>query len=666
LFDDTEGSQKVVLGSGSNRGAISLSANSPTNALVQADYVNILNYSSTSLNSGLSKILTGHEHLINADNSKVIKAAAILQAAKTATQVTNNASTVNDSNNTDQYKESEMVSKVNGLIDLGMNDIFTAVSNYYLIQGLISESPFLPHRNLLTLETSDTGAKSSWKSKTADTATVIAAVGIFGNLFNATTAAVTAAKNSKDMEAANNYDDQLANTEKKIQDTQNTLSSKTDLLNKYQADMDKKSDDYDDAVKNNKPSSEQAKLKNDYEASKATYEGQAAAVNATKDALSKLTSQYNDLLALQASSEARTLKRLSAGAAIGSNLTTVIGQILAVITTSLALYSKLGEPEGILVNSKDSYVNVKANTYASVSGYGPVIIESTNTPISDFLRLGLYDGQRPVLPITPELPKNAAPAGFANYTHTKAVVLSSNLVRAMAQEVSLVSGGAIVGKAEDQIQLIAGVATADVANQSEADARRTFAAEQRNIVAMAETDALKDAANAALYDNALTYLNIPDRISADRALNKGILIKTQGQATPLYLQTAEQDSPIEITQGTDPVVVPASSRSIRLSSDGTTVQDGTNVKLELKDTSGAATLQVSPATSVKMSPDKVAIAANASVSIDLSSTDIDLSAANQISLSTGGNKIVLSQAGVKITSGSVTVDVLPACLQLAS
>jgi hypothetical protein len=665
LFDDTEGSQKVVLGSGSNRGAISLSANSPTNALVQADYVNILNYSSTSLNSGLSKILTGQEHLINADNSKVIQAAAILQAAKTAAQVANNASTVNDGNNTDQYKESEMVSKVNGLIDLGINDIFLAVSNLYLIQGLMSESPFLPHRNLLTLETSDTGAKSSWKSKTADTATLVAAVGIFGNLFNATAAAVTAAKNSKDMEAANNYEGQLADTEKKIQDTQNTLSSQTDLLNQYQADMDKKSDDYDDAVKNNKPSSEQAKLKNDYEASKAAYEGQAAAVNATKDALSKLTSQYNDLLALQASSEARTLKRLSAGAAIGSDLTTVIGQILAVITTSMALYSKLGEPEGILVNSKDSYVNVKANTYASVSGYGPVIIESTNTPISDFLRLGLYDDQRPVLPITPELPKQAAPAGFANYAHTKAVVLSSNLVRAMAQEVSLVSGGAIVGKAEDQIQLIAGVAGADVVNQTAANEARTNAASLRAAVAAAPVGA-KDALNVPFYNNALTYLNIPDRISADRTLNKGILIKTQGQATPLYLQTAGQDSPIEITQGAGPAVAPASSRSIRLSSDGTTVQDGTNVKLELKDTSGAAALQVSPATSVKMSPDKVAIAANAGVSIDLSSTDIDLSAANQISLSTGGNKIVLSQASVKITSGSVTVNVLPACLQLAS
>jgi hypothetical protein len=602
---------------------------------------------------------TGGEYTVKADNTSIISILSVLQRIKQTSDLAVKFVPYADSAD-EQYKTSEMVSKISGVLNLSLTDLNNAVTYGNSIKDLLNASALLPHRNVVTLEATSSGGVQMMKSRSISALTLTAVCSYIGNLLNVGTSTGSVIKNAGDMRKSDDYDQSLNDSQKKLDRYQADLTNEQGKLDALDADLQAKKSAYADAVSKGAPQAELDQLESRRDAAQKAYNAQLNAISAVKSKISAETQNYNDYLALQTSSKARTLKRLSVAAAIGSEATEILQQILASIISVMNMNSKLGQPQGVLIKSAD-YVNIKSGLYATLSGDGPVVIESADTPIGDMLRLGVFDALHPVGVLKPELAYQSP--SYSYKERTKGLILASSLVRALAQEISLVADHSIVAKADEQIQILAGVPPADAPLKAAATAARQAANKNFNAIEAAP-EAEKDGLRVSRYQQTLEYLNLPHRVKAVTDFGSGILLKTQSAASPICLQTVERNSAIDIVQGDPTSPGPGQSRRISLSPDDLTIQDNQNVKLHLKGEPAEVTLQASDSVSVKMTPQSVSMRSSSDVGVDLSATAIALKSTSSIKLTVGGNSLEVSPQGIKGASGGVSFDLKPVVINL--
>jgi hypothetical protein len=114
---------------------------------------------------------------------------------------------------------------------------------------------------------------------------------------------------------------------------------------------------------------------------------------------------------------------------------------------------KNGQPkaQGFLLENKDSYVDIIANSFAILGAKkGPAIIESADNLLSGDLRAALFENLVASDLFKGEGDNDAHP----DFKKSSSVFLrSDNLIKALAKEVTLLAKNSLYGKAVDKIHI---------------------------------------------------------------------------------------------------------------------------------------------------------------------------------------------------------------------
>ncbi|MDR2354183.1 MAG: type VI secretion system tip protein VgrG [Deltaproteobacteria bacterium] len=152
------------------------------------------------------------------------------------------------------------------------------------------------------------------------------------------------------------------------------------------------------------------------------------------------------------------LKKQSQIASLGADIKDVITNLFSLGTSIISMKGETPQNKGIFINNSDSYVNIRAKEYASLSSEKMVIIESSPQIWGDLLRTSIYEDQLKTDLFAGEV-LNFAPPG--KFTEAEGIILRSQLVRTLAQEISLIAVANVI-KASKNIHLIVGEATPKV------------------------------------------------------------------------------------------------------------------------------------------------------------------------------------------------------------
>ncbi|MDR3135275.1 MAG: type VI secretion system tip protein VgrG, partial [Deltaproteobacteria bacterium] len=309
MFHDEAGKQKVLLSSGSNRGSITLTADSPTNAVVQADQTNLINYALLSLSAGANKFTAGTEFSAIADTTKINKIFSGIQAAKALIAQAPEAASFNDPYSPGDNKPSEIVDKTSDFLEkLVLDTTATTINLVHILTGS-KDLSLLPHKNKVTLGSTQTGGFHSLKSSEIDDkVTLINACSLLSTIAKDATATENAAKNLLDVSKDAN-DDSLKKTSEKIDELNSSISEAEKKLATYPKGSD-------------------------------GYYKQLAEVNDLKSQLSDKTKEYNDYLSYKTSDKTKAMKIMSASTAAGSEIAEVIASLFSKVATAKAMTSQ--------------------------------------------------------------------------------------------------------------------------------------------------------------------------------------------------------------------------------------------------------------------------------------------------------------------------------------
>ncbi|MDR1085533.1 MAG: type VI secretion system tip protein VgrG [Deltaproteobacteria bacterium] len=199
LFSDDSESQKMSFTSGSDRGAIVFTSKlqNPTNALIQADDFNIINFNSSTSTANKTSFVSGTQHVISVDSDSYVKLAAFLQTIKVAYD--EGASLGDDQTKSDKSptKPSAIATKAGGVLSLSLEAI-SKFHSFLAAKKELEASPVRPHSNLVSLLASGAGAKSALKSKIDTSKNMVNICMLLGNLVTATKDADTGHRNYDD------------------------------------------------------------------------------------------------------------------------------------------------------------------------------------------------------------------------------------------------------------------------------------------------------------------------------------------------------------------------------------------------------------------------------------------------------------------------------------
>jgi hypothetical protein len=344
-------------------------------------------------------------------------------------------------------------------------------------------------------------------------------------------------------------------------------------------------------------------------------------------------------------------KILSASQAMGSKLADIITQFTSFFLTLAALIKASGKPKGIVINNSDSYVNIKARNYASLSGHGPVIIESTKTSLADLLRLGTFDLTRPHSPIKAE-----SYASNPDFEDTNAVLTMTELARTIADEISLQSTRAVIAKSQNQIQLIAGLNPPETAAKNVYENARSAANTAYNAWNTSVPN-LKSNKALALHNSTKSLLDIPMPPAYDSTHSKGILIMTKDKSMPITLQTSVPTSNIELLRGVANRPGTEADNKLLMSQAKTVLQADNNALLALTPTSSKAVLQADSTTNLTLEPNSAKlVAGNASSSLIMNASGTTLSGSTQLELKLGSNTFTMTDTNIKVTGPSLNLE----------
>ncbi|MDR1578403.1 MAG: type VI secretion system Vgr family protein [Deltaproteobacteria bacterium] len=180
IFDERAGSQKIVMNSGSNRGTIALRSSSPSDALIQADSLSLMNYSAVTSTAGKNSNVVGKEFSLNVEEDTYLKSMIGLQALKDsyneAVSWWNNAD-----DNDSPLKPAATAQKVGQIADVAAGLASKSVTTVSAFSALKS-SLLLPHSNIVTLKATPKGAKTVMRAKKTTNYNVVNWCLLYGEL----------------------------------------------------------------------------------------------------------------------------------------------------------------------------------------------------------------------------------------------------------------------------------------------------------------------------------------------------------------------------------------------------------------------------------------------------------------------------------------------------
>jgi hypothetical protein len=662
MFHEEAGKQKAILNSGSNRGSISLTSDSPSNALIQSDTSNLLNFISRAFTASSSIFLSGVEHSITAESNTILKIFNMLQLAMTAAQQAQSISDeYKDPESHQEVQPSDMATKSLGLVDMSLGGLFKGINDYTTLKSLFTGSPLLPHNNLISLKVNSTGSSGAWRSKIADAKTVANGIAVFGKIFPSISPIANAVVNTGDLLSFEEADKNIKEETEKKEKMENDKAVLEANLPTLQNDTDKAKNDYDNAVANKEDPETIAKLKQIYDEKLSEYNNQKDKISDLNAQISELELKIDSLIEFKSDKSTQISKVLSDSASMGTELNDVIYYLVSAFATFMTMVKPSGPTQGILIDNSDSYVSLNAKHFSTLSGYGPVIIESSVANISELLSSALFDATRPTKILKPE---SISSPNSADYETAKAIFLASEFVSALADEINFMADKSLIAKAADNVQIIAGVKPAQQPRAKAIATAKAQIALQANIMEAAAADETVAAANL-LHEKIINYLNSGRVVSYDPNYTKGILLKTQAANSPVTLQTTDPSSSIALIQGSSSPADPLDKRAIELSDTETTIEDGSNTKLTLKkatDTSGEVNLQAASEAKLTMSLNNAKLSSCAAVNLSLTQDSAIIKAPTKIVLDVGASKLELTLNGIDCKVGPMSQNIAPAML----
>jgi hypothetical protein len=360
---------------------------------------------------------------------------------------------------------------------------------------------------------------------------------------------------------------------------------------------------------------------------------------------STLEGQYKELqIAVSQDGDHKPVKIVASPSEPGSDGSNILARAVATMCVLLAASPK--QTKGVVVKNDDSYVNVKARQSLALSGYGPVLVESDQVSVADMLRSSIFDQRLPKPVLAPEL-SEAEP----DYETGKAVILRSQLVRALAREISLKATLGVLAQSERQIQLLAGSSPEGLAARREAQAleRAAEAAYQGFSKAMGTPE--ESAALLALLEAGQAWLSADRGLKSDQDFASGILLKTQEPSMDVTVQTASPDSKIELIQGAaDRAAPPPGASMLSITSEKAMLKAGERAKLTLSSAGKSAVLSGDARSKMTIKLNDVAIEAGPGTAITLKNGQAEIQAPTSVTLTQGENSITLDQSGVTLKS----------------
>jgi hypothetical protein len=544
VFGNDPGSQSVALDSGSRRGSVSLSANSPTTALIEADKLTVFTGIDNELfglgvgrHVGMEYEVTATTRILNS-----VKAAA-LDALAAEKHMSGEVKSGGGSG----YNEGGGLGGDEGDSgggggsggsggggDGGGSPFFalaknagtlalTGGGNLYAIGEALkymftAYNPLqVPHRHLVHLSADSNGSRGFLRSKTRESLSAIRVLSLLNNTLTSIGATTEAVVNAKDLE-------------------ENMPDDKNDRTNKILA-------------------------------------------VATQEA---------------------------------TDLRVVVSQLAALIGTAVFTPEGGGETRGVVVENSDSYTDIYGKSALSVSSNGPVVVESSGSQVGELSRTHPFH-----LSIPEHLTRRESSPESAGFGSNKAVLLRSELVKALAGCIIMGAKECVYSKALYSMQFQVG------AN----------AAPPPPAASPALTDPLLNAS--------LERIN-QEKVNIDaEQLEQGMLFRTNSANVPVHVETTGPDSPIELIQGKGG----ATEGSLTLDGEGCSLKAGDSLSLTLGSGGGpSARLSQSEEAFLGLDPSKAVLQ-----QADGSALSIE-----------GGSIKCQSPAGATIEAGASSVEVTPA------
>jgi hypothetical protein len=654
LFAEKEGKQKVALSSGSNRGSISLSANSGTAALIRADVVNTTSTTGTAMSTFTSSYLSGETTKVGATHEDIqalnviIKANAGVNAladiGDTLTTLITDVAGQDDS----PGSPSDIATKSFSVFNSCTEDINKTYQYVETLRQLLRIPVFLKaHMNLFSLNVNPISSISKWNSKVSSSSKLISALSILGSL---TTAAGNTMNAATNIEEDRKYD--VLNKEKAIAEMQ---AAETKYI-QDKAVQNTKENSYNDAQQAYERALKAAisaatleSLRVDRDNKKKDLDDHQFRKQYTKDKkeMDRLRALVKDLEDYEAGGSNVAFTKKAPGAlAAGTSLDAAINNLISMYTTYKAMTgANTLDRKGVVLNNSDSYMSLQAKEHLALSAAGPVLIESQVAPMAELLTLGLYENQVPEQMLTPDI----LTGHDATCKSSNTVLIRTGFLRALADEINQQATKAILNKSEEVIQLIAGVNPYEPypIDKQQKQASKELISTAQTALKLAKGGAAKSAARIALLNLYPTFQTADAApIKHDSSFTKGILLKTQAASQPIRLVTGDSGSKVELFQGLTPAMQENATRQLSLTNTGTLLQDEPDVKLEFK--SKAATLSTSTDILLKLDAQGATLQQSGGNNLAIKNSDATLKHSTKAVMDGGGSTVTLSASAVEI------------------
>jgi type VI secretion system VgrG family protein len=670
IFNDTEGAQALGLSSPCNRAGLAMLSNNATCTVLHSDLLSTMAAGTHSVNASYSRSAAGREYTIKASNSLVRDILGLVESVKSDLD----AKTADDLNNRSAGRQSASLSPpltrhMAVANALGMMSI-EGMELSDKLSGLRRDAILRPHQNLVRISANAVESLGSFKAKAASSASLIALMSSLvdkmapplpeGGLSPGKAesreafdpAAPPRPAPPTEKAAHDKYDEllkaksALAKPEKelsqmlqKLRDTSQELAQLqgTDAKFKWGGYFNKSKD---------KAASAQAKIKDLSEAAdieEKAYLKKLDEVQKMRLKAADLEIAYKFMRAQAEDDEPKAIKPPAAPFGPGADPALALADLLS----SEAVWPA-PEPKGLVVRNDDSYVSVKARHGAAFSGYGPVLIESSEASIADMLELETFDGQIPSSLFKPE----AAPFEEGSTIETyKTVLLRSRLVRAMAEEVSLKAKEAVLAESEKSVQLIAGLEAGQAAGRAASDLaeEKLKPLLKRYLEANPSQFDEKSIAHLNLLKAGQAFLEIDRGLKRDAEADKGVLIKTNEPGMDIIAQTTHPDSEIKLIQGAASRDDLSKAAQISLAPDKAQMRLSPDSKLSIDKRKGEAVLSAAANALLSLKLDEVMLKAGPGSKFELKDGQASLQAPAGISM------VQSDSASLKITPSGVSV-----------
>ncbi|MDR1870673.1 MAG: type VI secretion system tip protein VgrG [Deltaproteobacteria bacterium] len=183
MFNEQPGKQKVMLSSGCNRGKISLSANSPTNALIEADKVNLLAMNMGDMTAIKKEAKVGSIYAVTVSNTKLIAFYTILQTIiDAATVATDMASFGTEYRGDDSVDRPSVIAQQAAAGMSVSMDLVSKMVDIYDAYNDLRRAPIGPHPPLIELTVADDEVKNTMRAIKTSELTVTSICLLLGSL----------------------------------------------------------------------------------------------------------------------------------------------------------------------------------------------------------------------------------------------------------------------------------------------------------------------------------------------------------------------------------------------------------------------------------------------------------------------------------------------------